>query len=329
MQLQSKLFVGAVAVTAVMASVASAARFAITPVVSAAFTDDTFGTELPAIPDLSQPGTPQNLRVDFNITFDNAGANERGFGNIAFDVNMTPGVMDAFGWVPNTAMEPLPPPGPAGDQPIFSVNADTGAADLKNIVVSTASGVPGTGMRGMVGKPGGPNLLGQLFVKWNGAANSNLVADILGASVQNDAGQLQDVTQTAMMVDGTLPLGGGGVEPVVPVVVDADLGDRIRGAIISHAFMTSAGDLPITWGGLQLTSGPTPASQPTINSTGQFSWASHNSPFGTYVFTVQATNAAGNDTGTLTVELIVPEPATLSLVGLAMIGLVGLMRRRS
>ena len=120
--------------------------------------------------------------------------------------------------------------------------------------------------------------------------------------------------------------GGGGV---APVAVDASLGERIRGAIISHMFTTSAGDDPITWSDLQVSGPGAPANAPTLTADGSFSWNSHNSPFGSYTFSATATNTTGSDTGMLTVDIVIPEPATLTLVGLAMVGFVGLMRRRS
>jgi hypothetical protein len=48
---------------------------------------------------------------------------------------------------------------------------------------------------------------------------------------------------------------------------------------------------------------------------------------GTYVWDATITNSIGADTTRFTVELLVPEPATMSLIGLAMIGLIGLRKR--
>jgi len=123
-------------------------------------------------------------------------------------------------------------------------------------------------------------------------------------------------------------LGGGGGEEFAPIAVDLDLGERIQGAIISHIFTTSEGTPPISWGDLEIV-GPAPANAPTLTSDGNFSWNSHGSPFGAYTFNATATNDFGSDTGSLTVELVIPEPATMTLFGLAMIGLVGFARRRS
>lgn len=121
----------------------------------------------------------------------------------------------------------------------------------------------------------------------------------------------------------------GGVVAVAPVVTDAPLGNRIQGAQIAHQFATSAGTAPITWGSLTPVAGnPAPSVVPTLSAGGAFAWNSAGSPFGTYQWDVTATNSAGSDVGRLSVTLVVPEPATLSLIGLAMLGLAGLFGRR-
>jgi hypothetical protein len=133
--------------------------------------------------------------------------------------------------------------------------------------------------------------------------------------------------QTDFNVSGTV---GGGAPVTPPVVVDVNLGNRIRGGVITHQFTTSQGSAPITFGNL-VSNGPGPLSNaPTLTGAGAFSWNSAGTnPLGTYTFDVTAMNAGGSDVGRLTVNLI-PEPATVTMIGLAMIGFVGLgLRKRS
>jgi hypothetical protein len=64
--------------------------------------------------------------------------------------------------------------------------------------------------------------------------------------------------------------------------------------------------------------------------TQKFSWLTNGTPRGSFKWHVTATNAAGSDQGFLTVNVTgVPEPATLTLVGLAALCMVGVARRRS
>jgi hypothetical protein len=132
---------------------------------------------------------------------------------------------------------------------------------------------------------------------------------------------------------GTIDLGGG---VQAPVITDATLGPLATDTAnaITHQF---AADQPITTWTLMSLLGPagaTPTVAPSLSATGAFSWAATKADLrgldsAQWVATVTGQNANGSDTGTLTINLVIPEPATLSLVGLAMIGLVGLVRRRS
>jgi hypothetical protein len=103
---------------------------------------------------------------------------------------------------------------------------------------------------------------------------------------------------------------------------------------------SAPGTAPVTWSGLQnfsytpMFGAPLDAlginNQPTWDPAMQkFTWNTAGSSRGRYTWDVTASNEVGMDTGKITVDVTqIPEPASLSLIGLAMIGLVGLVRRR-
>lgn len=82
----------------------------------------------------------------------------------------------------------------------------------------------------------------------------------------------------------------------------------------------------LTWE-LHIDGGPAdPAIAPTLGQDGSFSWDTSGSPNGVYEFSVWITDEAGN-MGSAAFSVQVPEPASVVLMGLAMLGL-GLIRRR-
>jgi hypothetical protein len=118
------------------------------------------------------------------------------------------------------------------------------------------------------------------------------------------------------------------VGDIAPVVTDAPGNfSGTAGAQFSHQFATSAGTPPITWEGLTKVSGPNSLNAPTLSPAGLFSWNAAQAQVGTFVWDVTARNTAGTDVGRISINIVIPEPATISLIGLAMVGLVGVFRR--
>jgi hypothetical protein len=164
---------------------------------------------------------------------------------------------------------------------------------------------------------------------------SNTVADFNGAFPQVRFG-----TDSAPLVNGdAVGMGGaagsiglgGGVLP--PDITPIDLGQIFGTGVITANLQASNG--PNTWTALTPSSG-TPALAATLTPEGGFSWdpaGSRRGPLGNGVqYSWMATASNGPDSSDTAVAItltLVPEPATISLFGLAMIGVLGLIRRRS
>jgi hypothetical protein len=135
----------------------------------------------------------------------------------------------------------------------------------------------------------------------------------------------------------------GGTVDVIPTVADLLHNTTTLGEVVNLTPTdTAPGTPPVTFSAL---TGPTytpgfgaPNNAPGLG-TATFSWNPATQAFqfntlgatrGTYVWTGTASNTAGSDPFSLTVNVTqVPEPATFAMVGLALVGFVGVARRRS
>lgn len=117
-----------------------------------------------------------------------------------------------------------------------------------------------------------------------------------------------------------------------PSIFDLDLGDVIRGEAVTATLQVHPLDFlePGTWA-LDSFIGPgggAVAGASVDPNTGEFSWNSDLQPLGDYSAIIGATVNGSPASGTLSFNLVVPEPATLSLLSIAMVVAAGFMRRR-
>jgi hypothetical protein len=164
----------------------------------------------------------------------------------------------------------------------------------------------------------------QTIADWDGAApmvrfGANAVPDVPGGV----PGGMDGV--------GSIAVGG---EVLLPVITPVALGEVNQVTNVMANLTASNG--PITWSNLVPTPGVgSPALAATLTPQGAFSWnpaGSARGPKGNgrpYSWNATATNAAGMSTGVAITLSLIPEPATVSLLGLAMVGTLGLVRRRS
>jgi hypothetical protein len=196
----------------------------------------------------------------------------------------------------------------------------TGAANGANVLVAS---IPYMALAGGVSQL-------QLQVGTNGISD---YATGGFASVKFGTDTAPDVAGDAFGMGGAVgSIQVGTTQTNPPVITPINLGEVEQSTTIMAQL--TASNAP-TWSNLVSTTG-SPAIAATLSDTGAFSWdptGSARGPKGSgtvaYSWTATATNADGMDTRVAISLSLIPEPATISLFGLAMVGVLGLVRRRS
>lgn len=134
---------------------------------------------------------------------------------------------------------------------------------------------------------------------------------------------------------GTVQVGSGDSAPVVHLI---NVGEReLSAGTIVQALNATDGPPVTGWKNLVQTLGPAPAIAPTLAADGTFTWNPAGSKAGkkgsgqiVYQWSAVATNGFGDSLAAPAYQVtLIPEPATMTLIGLAMIGAIGHIRRRA
>lgn len=164
------------------------------------------------------------------------------------------------------------------------------------------------------------------------------VADNAGNPLSFRFGDPSKPLLTGDQIDATGIAGAvsvaGGQTGVAPNIIEIVLNDReLSSGLISQQLDDGPADPAATWSNLVLNNG-SPLIAPSLSNGGLFTWNPAGSKAGKkgngvlYRWTATATNATGADTDFAITVRLIPEPATMSLLGLAMIGAMGVIRRR-
>lgn len=321
---------------------ADAATFEITPTFAGAF-DGSF-EPIPGY-DPNAATSPAILQVDFVLNYQ--GTNP--FGAVVFDVALD-NLIDTSvpGWQPNNPTIDSNGSLPGGNAPLFANNGDFGTAgDLVDVTAGIAAGLTNAGVdpRLAVGTGAGNDLLGSLFLDYAGG-NASVSVNLTQGGYSQDGVLTVDTDPT--FIANTLnivPEDTGGGDPVA-------VGDPESGSMISlqGAFDDGSGMLPEAI----MVMNDNPQSDPplqfdvddlifTQNDEGLFGAdinPNDSSKIDLMIDVDAARQGSGRDVmavlqiqtngGTLEYQLTasVPEPSTVALAGLAMVGLVGFARRK-
>jgi hypothetical protein len=183
---------------------------------------------------------------------------------------------------------------------------------------------------------------GALVVLLTVAAISNaaeaLVLTNFGATIDEVVSGVDFLGSGAMI---GASLSGEPVEPenTPPIGVDDYGGLAFPGTVFNLQFLATDAEDPVSalvWSDFFFTGLPgyggtgVYAISPMFNPDGSFKWDSSGSTPGVYIASATVTDTGGlTSSAYITMEIVVPEPTTIGLAGLALVGIVGLFRRRS